>query len=126
MISCPTFRICQAPHCIISDIEIIPMAKINEADERLLNGDVTYRFVIDRGHANCRGGARRRRDSQPSKAVRATGFGWLGIAALIDLYWCIRLGLSALWMAGNRGFDRLSDALPIEPVPALDGWESRL
>jgi alcohol dehydrogenase (NADP+) len=32
---------------IASDIEIIPMAKINEAWDRLLKQDVKYRFVID-------------------------------------------------------------------------------
>ncbi len=34
-------------HNIVSDIEIIPMQKINEAYERMLKGDVRYRFVID-------------------------------------------------------------------------------
>lgn len=32
---------------IISDVEVIPIQKINEAYERLLKGDVKYRFVID-------------------------------------------------------------------------------
>jgi alcohol dehydrogenase (NADP+) len=32
---------------IVSDVEIIPMQKINEAYERLLKSDVKYRFVID-------------------------------------------------------------------------------
>jgi uncharacterized zinc-type alcohol dehydrogenase-like protein len=32
---------------ITSDIELIPIQKINEAYERLLKGDVKYRFVID-------------------------------------------------------------------------------
>lgn len=32
---------------IVSDIELIPMQKINQAYERLLKGDVKYRFVID-------------------------------------------------------------------------------
>jgi uncharacterized zinc-type alcohol dehydrogenase-like protein len=32
---------------IVSDVEIIPIQKINEAYERLLKGDVKYRFVID-------------------------------------------------------------------------------
>jgi uncharacterized zinc-type alcohol dehydrogenase-like protein len=32
---------------IISDIEMIPMQKINEAYERMLKSDVKYRFVID-------------------------------------------------------------------------------
>ena len=32
---------------IASDIEIIPIQKINEAYERMLKGDVRYRFVID-------------------------------------------------------------------------------
>ena len=36
-----------AKHGIVSDIEIIPIQKINEAYERMLKGDVRYRFVID-------------------------------------------------------------------------------
>lgn len=36
-----------ATHKILSDIEIIPMQKINEAWDRLLRQDVRYRFVID-------------------------------------------------------------------------------
>jgi alcohol dehydrogenase (NADP+) len=36
-----------AAHDIVSDIEIIPIAKINDAYERMLKGDVKYRFVID-------------------------------------------------------------------------------
>jgi uncharacterized zinc-type alcohol dehydrogenase-like protein len=32
---------------ITSDIELIPIQKVNEAYERLLKGDVKYRFVID-------------------------------------------------------------------------------
>ena len=32
---------------IVSDIELIPMQQINEAYERMLKGDVKYRFVID-------------------------------------------------------------------------------
>jgi uncharacterized zinc-type alcohol dehydrogenase-like protein len=34
-------------HDITSDIEIIPIQKVNEAYDRLLKGDVKYRFVID-------------------------------------------------------------------------------
>jgi alcohol dehydrogenase (NADP+) len=34
-------------HGIISDIEMIPISKINEAYERMLKSDVKYRFVID-------------------------------------------------------------------------------
>jgi uncharacterized zinc-type alcohol dehydrogenase-like protein len=34
-------------HNIVSDIEMIDIQKINEAYERLLKGDVKYRFVID-------------------------------------------------------------------------------
>ena len=34
-------------HGITSDIEIIPIQKVNEAYERLLKSDVKYRFVID-------------------------------------------------------------------------------
>lgn len=36
-----------AKHHILADIEMIPMQKINEAYERMLKGDVKYRFVID-------------------------------------------------------------------------------
>lgn len=36
-----------AKHKIASDIEIIPIQKINEAYERMLKNDVKYRFVID-------------------------------------------------------------------------------
>lgn len=36
-----------AQHGIVSDIELIPIQKINEAYERMLKGDVKYRFVID-------------------------------------------------------------------------------
>jgi uncharacterized zinc-type alcohol dehydrogenase-like protein len=30
-----------------SDVEVIPIQKINEAYDRLVKGDVKYRFVID-------------------------------------------------------------------------------
>ena len=36
-----------AEHGIVSDIEVIAMQDINEAYERMLKGDVKYRFVID-------------------------------------------------------------------------------
>ena len=36
-----------ADHGIASDIELIPIQKINEAWGRLLKQDVRYRFVID-------------------------------------------------------------------------------
>jgi uncharacterized zinc-type alcohol dehydrogenase-like protein len=36
-----------AQHGIVSDVEVIPMQEINTAYERMLKGDVTYRFVID-------------------------------------------------------------------------------
>lgn len=36
-----------AKHKLVSDIEIIPIQKINEAYDRLLKSDVKYRFVID-------------------------------------------------------------------------------
>jgi uncharacterized zinc-type alcohol dehydrogenase-like protein len=36
-----------AAHKIVSDIETIPIQQINEAYERMLRGDVRYRFVID-------------------------------------------------------------------------------
>jgi uncharacterized zinc-type alcohol dehydrogenase-like protein len=32
---------------ITADVEVIPMQKIDVAYERLLKGDVKYRFVID-------------------------------------------------------------------------------
>ena len=34
-------------HRIVSDVEVIPIQKINEAYERMLRSDVRYRFVID-------------------------------------------------------------------------------
>ena len=34
-------------HNITSEVEIIPIQKVNEAYDRLLNADVKYRFVID-------------------------------------------------------------------------------
>jgi len=37
---------------ITSDIEIIPIQKINEAYERMLKSDVKYRFVIDMASLN--------------------------------------------------------------------------
>ena len=36
-----------AKHQIVSDIELIPIQKIEEAYERMVRGDVKYRFVID-------------------------------------------------------------------------------
>ena len=36
-----------AEHGIVSDVEIIPIQSINEAYDRMLKGDVKYRFVID-------------------------------------------------------------------------------
>jgi uncharacterized zinc-type alcohol dehydrogenase-like protein len=36
-----------AKHHILSEIELIPIQKINEAYERMLKSDVKYRFVID-------------------------------------------------------------------------------
>ena len=36
-----------AENKIVSDVEVIPMSKVNEAYERMLKGDVRYRFVID-------------------------------------------------------------------------------
>ena len=36
-----------AEHGIVSDVEMIPIQKINEAYERMLKSDVKYRFVID-------------------------------------------------------------------------------
>jgi uncharacterized zinc-type alcohol dehydrogenase-like protein len=34
-------------HNITSDVEVIPIQKVNEAYERLLKADVKYRFSID-------------------------------------------------------------------------------
>jgi uncharacterized zinc-type alcohol dehydrogenase-like protein len=39
-------------HNIVSDIEIIPIQKVNEAYERMLKSDVKYRFVIDTASLN--------------------------------------------------------------------------
>jgi alcohol dehydrogenase (NADP+) len=36
-----------AKHSIVSDVEMISIDRINEAYERMLKGDVKYRFVID-------------------------------------------------------------------------------
>jgi uncharacterized zinc-type alcohol dehydrogenase-like protein len=36
-----------AAHNIVSDVEVIRMGEINEAYERMIKGDVRYRFVID-------------------------------------------------------------------------------
>jgi alcohol dehydrogenase (NADP+) len=36
-----------AEHGIVSDVEVIPIQKVNEAYARLLKNDVKYRFVID-------------------------------------------------------------------------------
>ncbi|HEY2895748.1 MAG TPA: zinc-binding dehydrogenase, partial [Gemmatimonadaceae bacterium] len=36
-----------AEHGIVSDIEMIPIQKVNEAYARMLKNDVKYRFVID-------------------------------------------------------------------------------
>ena len=41
-----------ADHGITSDIETIPIEKINEAYERMLKSDVKYRFVIDMASLN--------------------------------------------------------------------------
>lgn len=36
-----------AAHNITSDVEVIPIQQVNEAYERMMKGDVKYRFVID-------------------------------------------------------------------------------
>ena len=36
-----------AKHHIPSDVEVIPFPQVNEAYERILKGDVRFRFVID-------------------------------------------------------------------------------
>jgi uncharacterized zinc-type alcohol dehydrogenase-like protein len=38
-----------ATHSIEADIEVIPIQQVNEASERVLKGDVRFRFVIDLG-----------------------------------------------------------------------------
>jgi uncharacterized zinc-type alcohol dehydrogenase-like protein len=38
-----------AEHGIVADIELIEADRINESYERMLKGDVKYRFVIDIG-----------------------------------------------------------------------------
>ncbi|MCA1852730.1 MAG: NAD(P)-dependent alcohol dehydrogenase, partial [Beggiatoa sp.] len=38
-----------AGHGVASDVEVIPIQQINEAYERMLKGDVRYRFAIDTG-----------------------------------------------------------------------------
>ncbi len=36
-----------AVHGVLSDVEVIPIQKINEAYGRVIKSDVRYRFVID-------------------------------------------------------------------------------
>lgn len=36
-----------AKHKFGADVEVIPIQKVNEAYDRLVRGDVRYRFVID-------------------------------------------------------------------------------
>ena len=36
-----------AEHGITSDVEVIPIQEVNEAYERVIRGDVRFRFVID-------------------------------------------------------------------------------
>ncbi|MGI8547086.1 MAG: NAD(P)-dependent alcohol dehydrogenase, partial [Gemmatimonadaceae bacterium] len=36
-----------AAHGVTADIELIPISDINDAYERMIRGDVRYRFVID-------------------------------------------------------------------------------
>ncbi|MCS6294468.1 MAG: NAD(P)-dependent alcohol dehydrogenase, partial [Nitrospira sp.] len=36
-----------AEHKIESDVEVIPIQQVNDAYERVLKGDVRFRFVID-------------------------------------------------------------------------------
>jgi alcohol dehydrogenase (NADP+) len=40
-------------HDITSDVEVIPIQKVNEAYERMLHGDVKYRFTIDMESLKC-------------------------------------------------------------------------
>jgi uncharacterized zinc-type alcohol dehydrogenase-like protein len=46
-----------AEHGIVSDIELIPMNKIDEAYDRMVKSDVKYRFVIDMSTLPIEGGA---------------------------------------------------------------------
>jgi uncharacterized zinc-type alcohol dehydrogenase-like protein len=46
-----------ADHGVASDVEVIDIAQINEAYERMLRGDVRYRFVIDTASIGKDGGA---------------------------------------------------------------------
>ncbi|XXF78012.1 NAD(P)-dependent alcohol dehydrogenase [Myxococcaceae bacterium GXIMD 01537] len=46
-----------AKHGIVSDVEVIPIQRINEAYERVLQSDVRYRFVIDMASLNGAGEA---------------------------------------------------------------------
>ena len=39
-------------HNITSDVEVIPIQKVNEAYDRLLKSDVKYRFSIDMASLN--------------------------------------------------------------------------
>lgn len=41
------FRIISGKHNIVSDIEIISIDKAQDAYERVVKGDVRFRFVID-------------------------------------------------------------------------------
>jgi uncharacterized zinc-type alcohol dehydrogenase-like protein len=36
-----------AQHQVASDVEVISIQQVNEAYERMMRGDVRYRFVID-------------------------------------------------------------------------------
>ena len=36
-----------ADHKIESDVEVIPIQQVNEAYERVIRGDVRFRFVVD-------------------------------------------------------------------------------
>ena len=41
-----------AEHGIVSEVEVIPISKVNDAYERILKSDVRYRFVIDMATLN--------------------------------------------------------------------------
>ena len=41
-----------AKHKITPDVEIIPIQRINQAYDRMVKGDVRYRFVIDLASLN--------------------------------------------------------------------------
>ena len=62
-----------AEHGITADVEVIPIQKVNEAYERLLKGDVKYRFSIDMASLEVRVARRSRRLDQRLTGPPRTG-----------------------------------------------------